>query len=43
VTWRIILDTAEPLPPPADESRTVKAGEPFAVESRALTLLRREP
>jgi hypothetical protein len=38
-----VLETAEPLPPADEAAGTAKAGEPFRVEPRALTLLRREP
>jgi isoamylase len=41
--WRVVLETAEPLPPADEAADTAKAGEPFRVEPRALTLLRREP
>jgi isoamylase len=40
--WRVVLETAEPLPPAEDAAATAKAGESFRVEARALTLLRRE-
>jgi len=40
--WRVVLETAEPLPPADDAAATAKAGEAFRVEARALTLLRRE-
>ena len=43
--WSVVLDTSEPLPPDATTAsglKTVKAGEPNAVEARSLTVLRRE-
>jgi glycogen operon protein len=40
--WTVVLETAEPRPPSADAARRAKAGEAFAVEARALTVLQRD-
>ncbi len=40
-TWEAALDTAAPLEPLAEGTRTVKAGEEITVESRSLLVLRR--